>query len=306
MLGDVNQGMAGLQAKYGDIRITDTGIREATIAGQGIGASLRGLRPIIEIQYLDYLFYALQIISDDLASLHWRTAGGQKAPLIIRTRGHRLVGIFHSGSHLGLVLSAFRGLHVCVPRNMTDAAGFYNTLLKGDDPAIVIERLNAYRYKEILPDNIADITLPLGIPEVVKEGSDITIVTYAACVDIALSASEKLSELGISCEIIDVRTLLPFDVNGMIIASLKKTNRILFLDEDVPGGGTGYMMQQVLDVQSGYKYLDSAPKVLSAKPHRTAYGNDGDYFSKPNSEDIISIVYEALHEANPKAFPEIF
>ena len=189
---------------------------------------------------------------------------------------------------------------------MTDAAGFYNTLLKGDDPAIVIERLNAYRYKEILPDNIADITLPLGIPEVVKEGSDITIVTYAACVDIALSASEKLSELGISCEIIDVRTLLPFDVNGMIIASLKKTNRILFLDEDVPGGGTGYMMQQVLDVQSGYKYLDSAPKVLSAKPHRTAYGNDGDYFSKPNSEDIISIVYEALHEANPKAFPEIF
>jgi 2-oxoisovalerate dehydrogenase E1 component len=305
-LGDVNQGMAGLQAKYGDIRITDTGIREATIIGQGIGASLRGLRPIAEIQYLDYLLYALQIISDDLASLRYRTAGGQKAPLIIRTRGHRLVGIFHAGSPMATVINAFRGLHVCVPRNMTQAAGFYNTLLKSDEPGLIIERLNAYRYKEMLPENVGDITLPLGIPEILSEGNDLTVVTYAACTDIAKIAVEKLKTIGISVELIDVQTLLPFDINGVILNSLKKTNRILFLDEDVPGGGTAYMLQQVLDAQGGYRYLDSKPVALSAKPHRTAYGADGDYFTKPNSEDVFKAVYEIMSESNPKKYPKFY
>lgn len=305
-LGDVNQGMAGLQAKYGDIRITDTGIREATIAGQGIGAALRGLRPIVEIQYLDYLLYALQVISDDLALLHWRTKGGQKAPVIIRTRGHRLVGIFHSGSPMGMVTHAFRGLHICVPRNMTQAAGCYNTLLKGDDPGLVIERLNAYRIKEILPENIGEITVPLGVPEILKEGTDITVVTYGACVDIAKSAIEKLEKVGISVELIDVRTLLPFDRFGIIKDSIKKTNKVLFLDEDVPGGATAYMMQQVLDEQDGYKYLDSPPRTLTAKAHRPAYGNDGDYYSKPNAEEVFSVVYEMMHEYNPTKYPRFF
>lgn len=305
-LGDVNQGMAGLQAKYGDIRITDTGIREATIIGQGIGASIKGLKPIAEIQYLDYLLYALQIISDDLASLRYRTAGGQKAPLIIRTRGHRLVGIFHSGSPMGTVINAFRGLHVCVPRNMTQAAGFYNTLLKSDEPGLIIERLNAYRYKEKMPSNVADITLPLGKPEVLEEGTDITIVTYAACIDIAKVAIDKLKASGISVELIDVQTLLPFDLHGVIINSLKKTNRVLFLDEDVPGGGTAYMMQQVLDAQGGYQYLDSKPVALSSKAHRPAYGADGDYFSKPNSEDVFKTVYEIMAESNPKKYPKFY
>lgn len=305
-LGDVNQGMAGLQAKYGDIRITDTGIREATIIGQGIGASLRGLKPIAEIQYLDYLLYALQIISDDLANLRYRTAGGQKAPLIIRTRGHRLVGIFHSGSPMGMVINAFRGLHVCVPRNMTQAAGFYNTLLKSDEPGLIIERLNAYRIKEKLPANIGDITLPLGIPEVIEQGSDVTIVTYGACVDIAKSAMEKLKKTGISVELIDVQTLLPFDLNGVIVKSLEKTNRVLFLDEDVPGGGSAYMMQQVLDAQGGYQFLDSKPVALSAKAHRPAYGADGDYFSKPSAEDVFKSIYEIMNEVNPKAFPKFY
>ncbi|MCX7834226.1 MAG: thiamine pyrophosphate-dependent enzyme [Ignavibacteria bacterium] len=305
-LGDVNQGMAGLQAKYGDIRITDTGIREATIAGQGIGAALRGLRPIVEIQYLDYLLYALQIISDDLALLHWRTKGGQKAPVIIRTRGHRLVGIFHSGSPMGMITHAFRGLHVCVPRNMTQAAGFYNTLLKGDDPGLVIERLNAYRIKELLPENIGEITVPLGVPEVLQEGTDITIVTYGACVDIAKAAINKLEKVGISVELIDVRTLLPFDRFGIIKDSIKKTNKVLFLDEDVPGGATAFMMQQVLDEQNGYKYLDSPPRTLTGKAHRPAYGNDGDYYSKPNAEEVFSIVYEIMHEYNPTKFPRFF
>jgi len=305
-LGDVNQGMAGLQAKYGDIRITDTGIRESTIAGQGIGAALRGLRPIIEIQYLDYLLYALQILSDDLSSLHYRTKGGQKSPVIIRTRGHRLVGIFHSGSPMGMITHAFRGMHICVPRNMTQAAGFYNTLLKGDDPGLIVERLNAYRFKELLPENLADITVPLGVPEIIKEGDDITVVTYGACVDIALTAIEKLEEDNISIELIDVRTLLPFDRFGIILESLKKTNKVLFLDEDVPGGATAYMMQQVIDEQEGYRYLDSKPRALSAKSHRPAYGNDGDYYSKPNPEEVFEEIYKMMHEYNPLKYPLFF
>ena len=305
-LGDVNQGMAGLQAKYGDIRVTDTGIREQTIAGQGIGAALRGLRPIVEIQYLDYLFYAIQILTDDLASLHYRTFGGQKAPLIIRTRGHRLVGIFHSGSPMGTIISCLRGIHICVPRNMTQAAGFYNTLMKSDDPGMVIERLNAYRIKEKLPDNISEICVPLGMPEVLEEGDDITVVTYGATIDIVRSAAVKLREMGISVEVVDVQTLLPFDRFGIILESIKKTNRVLFVDEDVPGGATAFMMQQIVDEQEGYKYLDSKPQCLSAKAHRPPYGVDGDYFSKPNVEDVIKSVYEMMHEASPETYPEFY
>jgi pyruvate/2-oxoglutarate/acetoin dehydrogenase E1 component len=305
-LGDVNQGMAGLQAKYGDIRVTDTGIREQTIAGQGIGAALRGLRPIIEIQYLDYIFYALQILTDDLASLHYRTHGGQKAPLIIRTRGHRLVGIFHSGSPMGTLLGCLRGIHLCVPRNMTKAAGMYNTLLKSDDPGIVIERLNAYRFKEKLPSNIGEICEPLGKPEVLDEGTDITIVTYGATVDIVRNAGVKLKEFGISAEVIDVQTLLPFDLHGVILKSIQKTGRVLFADEDVPGGATAYMMQQVVDEQNGYRYLDSKPQCLSAKPHRPPYGVDGDYFTKPSIEDVFKSVYAIMHETNPGKYPEFY
>jgi pyruvate/2-oxoglutarate/acetoin dehydrogenase E1 component/TPP-dependent pyruvate/acetoin dehydrogenase alpha subunit len=305
-LGDVNQGMAGLQAKYGELRLTDTGIRESTIVGQGIGAAMRGLRPIIEIQYLDYLLYGLQVISDDLATLQYRTRGGQKAPLIIRTRGHRLEGIWHSGSPMGTVIHSFRGVYVCVPRNMTQAAGFYNTLLKSDDTALIIERLNAYRLKEKLPSNIGDICIPLGVPEVLKEGTDITIVTYGACVDIAAEAIDKLNEIGIKCELIDVQTLLPFDINGVILESLKKTNRILFLDEDVPGGASAYMMQQVIDRDGGYQYLDSPPKCLAGKPHRPAYATDGDYFSKPSAEDVYDEIYKMMNEADPEEYPMYF
>lgn len=305
-LGDVNQGMAGLQAKYGDIRVTDTGIREQTIVGQGIGTALRGLRPIVEVQYLDYLFYAIQILTDDLANLHYRTHGGQKAPLIIRTRGHRLVGIFHSGSPMGTIISCLRGIHICVPRNMTQAAGFYNTLLKSDDPGMVIERLNAYRVKEKLPDNIADICVPLGMPEVLEEGDDITVVTYGATVDIVKGASAKLRKMRISVEIVDIQTLLPFDRFGIILKSIEKTNRVLFVDEDVPGGATAYMMQQIVDEQGGYKYLDSKPQCLSAKAHRPPYGVDGDYFSKPSVEDIVKSVYEIMHEASPEAYPKFY
>jgi len=305
-LGDVNQGMAGLQAKYGDLRITDTGIREATIMGQGIGTALRGLRPIVEIQYLDYLFYSLQILTDDLASLHYRTHGGQKAPVIIRTRGHRLVGIFHSGSPLGTIINCLRGIHICVPRNMTQAAGFYGTLLKGDDPGMVIERLNAYRIKEKLPENVADLTLPLGVPEVLEQGNDITIVTYGATVDIVLAAAAKLQETGINAEVIDVQTLLPFDRFGKIVESLKRTNRVLFVDEDVPGGASAFMMQQVIDEQGGYQYLDSKPGCLSAKPHRPPYGVDGDYFSKPNAEDVFKEAYRIMNEVDPLTYPLFF
>ncbi|MCX6160149.1 MAG: thiamine pyrophosphate-dependent enzyme [Ignavibacteriae bacterium] len=305
-LGDVNQGMAGLQAKYGDIRITDTGIRESTIMGQGIGAALRGLRPIVEIQYLDYLFYGLQILTDDLASLHYRTHGGQKAPVIIRTRGHRLVGIFHSGSPLGTIINCLRGIHICVPRNMTQAAGFYGTLLKGDDPGMVIERLNAYRLKEKLPVNVAELALPLGVPEVLEHGDDITIVTYGATVDIVRTAAVKLRETGINTEVIDVQTLLPFDRFGIIIESLKKTNRVLFVDEDVPGGASAYMMQKVVDEQGGYQYLDSKPRCLSAKPHRTPYGVDGDYFSKPSAEDVFKEIYLIMNEADSGKYTLFF
>lgn len=305
-IGDVNQGLAGMQEKYGELRVTDTGIREASIMGQGIGAAMRGLRPIAEIQYLDYLLYGLEILSDDLSTLYYRTCGGQKAPMIVRTRGHRLEGIWHSGSPMGLILGALRGMYVCVPRNMTIAAGFYNTLMQADEPALVIERLNGYRQKEKLPANLGEYCIPLGQVETIREGEDLTIVTYGACCDIALHAAAKLQDTGISVEIIDVQTLLPFDRNGDILKSIKKTNRILFLDEDVPGGGTAYMMQEVMEKQGAFRWLDSEPKTLSAQPHRPAYGSDGDYFSKPNAEDIFMAVYEIMHETDPSEFPMNF
>ncbi len=305
MLGDVNQGFHDLQKKYGILRVADTGIREATILGQAIGMALRGLRPICEMQYLDYLIYALQLMSDDLATLRWRTAGGQKAPVIIRTRGHRLVGIWHSGSQMAGILNLVHGMHVLVPRNMTQAAGFYNTLLKSDDPAVVIEVLNGYRLKERKPENIGEFTTPIGVPEIVRQGKDVTVVTYGALVRIALEAAEKLSTVGIDAEVIDIQSLLPFDINGTIVESLKKTSRVLFLDEDVPGGGTAYMLQQVLEVQKGYQWLDSPPRTLSAANHRPAYGADGNYYSKPNTESIFDAVYDLMREGAPSRFPKI-
>ncbi len=305
-LGDVNQGFRGLQAKYGVLRVTDTGIRETTIIGQAIGLALRGLRPIAEIQYLDYILYALQIMSDDLATLHWRTKGGQKAPVIIRTRGHRLEGIWHSGSLMAGIIHLIRGVHVLVPRNMTQAAGFYNTLLRSDDPALVVEVLNAYRNKERLPDNIGEFTIPLGVPEILRPGSDISIVTYGACCRIVLEATKLLSQVGIEAEVIDVQTLLPFDKDGRILESLKKTSRVLFVDEDVPGGTTAYMLQEVIENQGGYYWLDSLPQTLSGKPHRPAYGSDGDYWSKPNVEQVFDKVYEILNEVEPAKFPIFF
>lgn len=305
-IGDVNQAFAGLQTKYGELRVTDTGIREATIIGQGIGAALRGLRPIAEIQYLDYLLYAIQILSDDLATLQYRTKGGQKAPLIVRTRGHRLEGVWHSGSPMGMVLHSLRGMHVLVPRNMTQAAGFYNTLLKSDDPALIIECLNGYRLKETLPDNVGEFCVSLGMPEILREGTDITIVTYGSMCRIVMEAAKELTKLNISCEVIDVQTLLPFDTNYAIVESIKKTSRIVFADEDVPGGATAFMMQKVLDEQDGYKYLDSKPVAISANEHRPAYGSDGDYFSKPNVETVFDAVYEIMAEANPENFPPLY
>jgi pyruvate/2-oxoglutarate/acetoin dehydrogenase E1 component/TPP-dependent pyruvate/acetoin dehydrogenase alpha subunit len=302
-IGDVNQGFAGLQEKYGEVRISDTGIREATIIGQGIGLAMRGLRPIAEIQYLDYLLYGLQTLSDDLASLSYRTKAGQKAPLIIRTRGHRLEGIWHSGSPIGMILHALRGIHVLVPRNMTQAAGFYNTLLKADEPALVIACLNGYRLKEALPDNIGEFTLPLGHPEILVEGNDVTLVTYGSCCRVAQDAILELNEMGISVELIDVQSLLPFDIHHHIVDSLKKTNKVLFFDEDVPGGASSYMMQQVLEEQKGYYHLDAAPRTLTAKAHRPAYGTDGDYFSKPSADDVVECIYEMMHEADPSRFP---
>lgn len=304
-LGDVNQGFMGLQEKYGDLRVSDTGIREATILGQAIGMALRGLRPLAEIQYLDYVLYALQIMSDDLATLHWRTRGGQKAPVIVRTRGHRLEGIWHSGSLISGILNLVRGMHVCVPRNMVQAAGMFNTLLRSDDPALLIEVLNGYRLKERLPDNIGEFTVPLGVPDVLREGSDVTLVTYGACCRIALEAAELLTQVNVDLEVIDVQTLDPFDLEGRIRASLEKTNRIVFLDEDVPGGTTAYMMQRVLIDQEGFDWLDAPPRTLSAKAHRPAYGSDGDYFSKPNREHIFTVVYDLMHHTDPTRFPSM-
>ena len=295
-IGDVNQGFAGLQEKYGKHRIFDTGIRENTIIGQGYGLAYRGLRAIAEIQYLDYLVYTLNTLTDDVASLHYRTAGTQSCPLIVRTRGHRLEGIWHSGSPLGMIINALRGMYVCVPRNMTQAAGMYNTLLRGNDPGLVIESLNGYRLKEKLPSNLYDFTVPLGVPEVIREGSDVTIVSYGSVLRIIMEAADRLQTLGISCEVIDVQTLLPFDIDHRIVQSLQKTNRILFVDEDVPGGASGYMYNRVMEVQNGYKHLDVAPRTLTAKPHRPAYGSDGDYFSKPNAEDVIEVVKKMMRE----------
>ena len=305
-IGGVNQSLEGLQEKHGELRVFDTGIRECTIVGQAIGMAMRGLRPIAEIQYLDYLLYAIQLISDDLATVQYRSKGGQKAPVIIRTRGHRLEGVWHSGSPMGMILNAVRGVYVCVPRNMTQAAGFYNTLLAGEDPAIVIESLNGYRLKEKLPTNLGEFTVPLGQPEIMREGNDITVVTYGSMVRMVEEVAKQLTEVGISIEIIDVQTLLPFDIEEMIVESLSKTNRILFVDEDVPGGASAYMMQQVLEKQGGYQLLDSDPKTLTAKEHRPAYGSDGDYFSKPSLEDIFDAAYEIMSEFNPSAFPSIY
>jgi pyruvate/2-oxoglutarate/acetoin dehydrogenase E1 component len=305
-LGDVNKGLESMQDKYGQLRVSDTGIREATILGQGIGMALRGLRPIAEIQYLDYLLYCFQGMSDDLATIRYRSAGGQKAPVIVRTRGHRLEGIWHTGSPMGMIVNGLRGVHVCVPRNLTDAAGMYNTLLKGDDPALVIEPLNAYRLKEKMPENLGEFTVPLGIPHTISEGEDITIVSYGSTCNICEDVLPQLKKVGISAELIDVRTLLPFDRHHDILESLKKTNRILFVDEDVPGGATAFMMQKVIDEQQGYYYLDSEARCLTAKEHRGAYGSDGDYFSKPSEEDIFDAVYEIMHEADPEKYPAIY
>ncbi len=305
-LGDVNQAFAGLQQKYGEERIYDTGIREATIIGQGIGLAMRGLRPIAEIQYLDYLLYALQIISDDLATLRYRTKSGQKAPLIIRTRGHRLEGIWHSGSPMGMIIHACRGIHVLVPRNMTQAAGFYNTLLQADEPALIIEVLNGYRLKETMPENVGEFTVPLGVPEILRKGEDITLVTYGACCRIAMEAAEILNGLNVDLEVVDVQTLLPFDRREIILQSLKKTNRIIFMDEDVPGGASAYMMQQVLEKQGGFRWLDSAPRTLTGQPHRPAYGTDGDYFSKPSVENVVELALQMMAEAEPGRYKTLY
>jgi pyruvate/2-oxoglutarate/acetoin dehydrogenase E1 component len=295
-IGDVNQGFAGLQTKYGKERIFDTGIRELSIMGQGAGMAMRGLRPIAEIQYLDYVIYGLQELCDDVATLHYRSKGQQSCPLIVRTRGHRLEGIWHSGSPMGMLINALRGMHVCVPRNMVQAVGMYNTLLQGNDPAIVIECLNGYRLKERLPNNPGDFRVPLGVPEIVQEGEDITIVSYGSTLRVVQEAAHHLKEKHISCEVIDVQTLLPFDVNHMILQSLKKTNRILFVDEDVPGGAAAYMFNKVMEEQGGYRWLDVAPRTLTAKAHRPAYGSDGDYFSKPNTEEVEAVIKEMMAE----------
>jgi len=305
-LGDVNQGFRGLQGKFGQLRVSDTGIRELTIIGQAIGMAMRGLKPIAEIQYLDYLLYALQIMSDDLATLQWRTHGGAKAPVIIRTRGHRLEGIWHSGSPMAGIINLVRGMHVLVPRDMTRAAGFYNTLLQSDEPGLIIEVLNGYRIKEQLPENINELTLPLGIPETLRSGKDVSVVTYGATCRIVLEAANRLSEVGIECEVIDVQTLLPFDLHQMILESVKKTNRVIFIDEDVPGGTTAYMLQDVIERQGGYYWLDSPPRTLPGKSHRPAYGSDGDYWSKPNEDQVFEEIYKMMSESDPQRYPVFF
>ena len=305
-IGDVNQGLEGMQEKYGELRVADVGIREATILGQGIGMAMRGLRPIAEIQYLDYLLYAIQIMSDDLATLQYRTSGKQKAPLIIRTRGHRLEGVWHSGSPMGMIINAVRGIHVLVPRNMTKAAGFYNTLLQTDEPALIVECLNGYRLKEKMPTNLTEFKTPIGIVETIKQGSDITLVSYGSTLRLVEQASKELLEIGIDCEIIDVQSLLPFDIEKGILKSVKKTSRLLIIDEDVPGRTSTYILQQIIDEQNAYEYLDSKPQTLASKPHRPAYGTDGDYFSKPSIEDIYEKIYEMMHESNPSKYPSLY
>lgn len=305
-IGGVNQSLEGLQEQFGQLRVSDVGIRECSILGQGIGMAMRGLRPIAEIQYLDYLLYAIQIMSDDLATVQYRTKGGQKAPLIISTRGHRLEGIWHSGSPMGMIINSIRGIHVCVPRNMTKAAGFYNTLMASDEPALVIEPLNGYRTKEPMPNNIGEFNTPLGIPEILQEGTDLTLVSYGSTFNLCEVAVNQLRELGISVELIDVQTLIPFDINHLIAGSLKKTNRLLIVDEDVSSGATGFILDKILVEQSGYNHLDSAPITLSAKDHRPAYGSDGDYFSKPSIEDIVETAYAIMHEADPTQYPSIY
>lgn len=305
-IGDVNQGLEGLQEKHGINRVSDTGIREATILGQGIGMAMRGLRPIAEIQYLDYLLYAIQIMSDDLATLQYRTVGRQKAPLIVRTRGHRLEGIWHSGSPMGMIINAIRGMHVLVPRNMTKAAGFYNTLMQSDEPALLIECLNGYRLKEKMPTNLADIRTPIGVVETIAKGKDITIVSYGSTLRIVEQAAKELLEVGIEVEIIDAQSLLPFDIQHDIVKSLVKTNRLLVVDEDVPGGASAYILQKVLEEQGGYRHLDSEPQTLTSHAHRPAYGTDGDYFSKPQVEDVFEKVYQIMHEANPGLYPSLY
>jgi pyruvate/2-oxoglutarate/acetoin dehydrogenase E1 component/TPP-dependent pyruvate/acetoin dehydrogenase alpha subunit len=304
-IGDVNQGLEGLQSKYGELRVADTGIRETTIIGQGIGMALRGLRPIAEIQYLDYILYALQTLSDDLATLLYRTVGKQKAPLIVRTRGHRLEGIWHSGSQMGGIIHFLRGMYILVPRNMVKAAGFYNTLMKSDEPAIVVESLNGYRLKEDLPTNLGELCTPIGVVETAKEGTDITVVSYGSTLRIVLEVAKELREVGINAEVIDAQSLLPFDINHDVVKSIEKTNRLLVVDEDVPGGCSAYLIQEIVEKQGAYMYLDSAPQTLTAKSHRPAYASDGDYFSKPNAEDIFEKVYGMIHETNPTDYPKL-
>ena len=305
-IGDVNQGLEGMQEKYGEFRVSDAGIREATILGQGIGMAMRGLRPIAEIQYLDYLLYAIQIMSDDLATLQYRTNGRQKAPLIIRTRGHRLEGVWHSGSPMGMIINAIRGIHVLVPRNMTKAAGFYNTLLETDEPALVIECLNGYRLKEKMPTNLGELKTPIGVVETIKQGTDITLVSYGSTLRLVEQAANELESVGISAEIIDIQSLLPFDINHDIVKSVAKTNRLLVIDEDVPGGASAFILQEIIENQKAYKYLDSEPQTLASQAHRPAYGTDGDYFSKPSAEDIFEKVYAIMNEANPTKFPSLY